>query len=758
MARPGNRSLLRSLWAPEQSDATPWQTPVVHSAAVPALSANDAAQPERKQATEVRATSLLASTAKSIDSNTTKPAVIRQPSFDSAEICAELPSEKTLGLDASSQQVSATPLLDPSFTFRLHSDPTASKVIYLDFDGHTTTGTSWNTSTMGSSFYSPAYDIDGNPSVFSATELSNIQQIWQRVASDYAPFDVDVTTQAPPDDWLYKSSSTDANYGIRAVVTSYGPSSSGAGGIAFVSSFNSGQDIPAFVYNATIVGAAEALSHEVGHTLGLSHDGTSLYEYYTGHGSGETGWAPIMGASYNRSVTTWDDGTYTDSNNKGSTANYGKGADDLAVITGYNGFGYQSDLIGNSMATAAPLIVNAGNAAQYGTIETRLDSDWFSFQLLASGDLSLTFDPYWYAAQVDTDGVWGGNTTEIVAPASDTNTATPYPDHTANLDLAVELYNNQGALLGRSNDPGLATRLAIQGLSASTYYLKLDGVGFGDPTTSPPTGYTDFGGIGNYWISGTITNAVDSAGSGSTSSPTPKLSAANLSQAEGTGSSSTTFVLQVLLDAPSSSDISVDYRTVDDTAVSSGSGTDYAATSGTLHIAPGLTSGSIAINVVADGTAEADESFLVNLSNVSGATLTTSQARVTILNDDIISGGNGQKRKAKAMLSTEVALDQQTLLMTSTSQKRDSLTGLACNRENRTASNSPTPQQPGLGQNTTLVSGGRSNHAELFSRTSLTPIASINQEQTSPLSEALGPYGLGNVVKPMTFSNPPTSW
>ncbi len=42
---------------------------------------------------------------------------------------------------------------------------------------------------------------------------------------------------------------------------------------------------------------AEAISHEVGHTLGLSHDGriTPSEGYYAGHGSGDTGWAPIMG-------------------------------------------------------------------------------------------------------------------------------------------------------------------------------------------------------------------------------------------------------------------------------------------------------------------------------------------------------------------------------------------------------------------------------------------------------------------------------
>jgi hypothetical protein len=38
---------------------------------------------------------------------------------------------------------------------------------------------------------------DGNPADWSATELSNILAIWRAVAEDYAPFDVDVTTEEP---------------------------------------------------------------------------------------------------------------------------------------------------------------------------------------------------------------------------------------------------------------------------------------------------------------------------------------------------------------------------------------------------------------------------------------------------------------------------------------------------------------------------------------------------------------------------------
>jgi hypothetical protein len=445
----------------------------------------------------------------------------------SVEFCDDTElREPTLadGLD----QTSTVALMDLGWTFRLHSSPTSSKVIYLDFNGHTTTGTSWNNRTMGSSFYSPAYDIDGNPAIFNNEELSRIQQIWQRVAADFAPFDVNVTTQAPPTDWLIKSNGTDRNYGIRAVITGYGPSSSTAGGIAIVNSFNATSDTPVFIYNKSLAGVAEAVSHEVGHSLGLSHDGTSSSTYYYGHGSGETSWAPIMGSSYTRNVTTWDNGTYFGSTNGAASANYGRGPDDMAVIATYNGFGYQLDRIGNSLSSAAALTIAGGVVNQFGRIETSLDSDFYSFRLKRSGNVNLKFDPYSYRAYVDRDGLWGGSNMVYTAPVSDGNSGTPYADSGSNLDLAVGLYSSSGSLLGSFNGAGLATTLAWSNLAAGTYYVKLDGAGVGSPTARLPNGYSDYGSVGNYLITGTITNALDSGTPLSTttalapSSSTPK--------------------------------------------------------------------------------------------------------------------------------------------------------------------------------------------------------------------------------------------
>ena len=96
--------------------------------------------------------------------------------------------------------------LVPAGEFGLHSNPGATKCIFLDFDGSTTTGTQWNIG-YGATIVTPAYDIDNNTSSFSSTELANIREIWERVSEDYLPFNVDVTTEDPGINALIKSNS-----------------------------------------------------------------------------------------------------------------------------------------------------------------------------------------------------------------------------------------------------------------------------------------------------------------------------------------------------------------------------------------------------------------------------------------------------------------------------------------------------------------------------------------------------------------------
>jgi ribosomal protein S7 len=98
--------------------------------------------------------------------------------------------------------------------------------------------------------------------------------------------------------------------------------------------------------------------------------------------------------------------------------------------------------------------------------------------------------------------------------------------------------------------------------------------------------------------------------------PTPTVA---FGAAASAGAESTTpAVLAVALSAASGQTVTVQYATANGTAVS---GSDYAARSGTLTFAPGVTSRTIAVPIVHTAIAEPDESFTVTLTNPVNATL-----------------------------------------------------------------------------------------------------------------------------------------
>jgi hypothetical protein len=70
-----------------------------------------------------------------------------------------------------------------------------------------------------------------------------------------------------------------------------------------------------------------------------------------------------------------------------------------------------------------------------------------------------------------------------------------------NLDIAASLFAADGALIATSNPlNGLGASFKRE-LQAGTYYLMIDGVGFGDPLTN---GYSDYGSLGGYLVSGAL--------------------------------------------------------------------------------------------------------------------------------------------------------------------------------------------------------------------------------------------------------------
>jgi hypothetical protein len=111
----------------------------------------------------------------------------------------------------------------------------------------------------------------------------------------------------------------------------------------------------------------------------------------------------------------------------------------------------------------------------------------------------------------------------------------------------------------------------------------------------------------------------------------PSISITDASVVEG-DMGTTSLDFSVNLSAPSNSDVRVDYATSNSTAIA---GEDYIAASGTLTIPAGKTSGVVTISIHGDTVAESNETFVLTLSNPTGATLAISSAVGTIINDEV---------------------------------------------------------------------------------------------------------------------------
>jgi photosystem II stability/assembly factor-like uncharacterized protein len=94
-------------------------------------------------------------------------------------------------------------------------------------------------------------------------------------------------------------------------------------------------------------------------------------------------------------------------------------------------------------------------------------------------------------------------------------------------------------------------------------------------------------------------------------------------------------VVTVRLSAATSHAVTVSYNTSSFGGTSAATaGADYVPVSGSLTFAPGSETRDVQIPVVGDTFDEFNEAFVLNLSNPSGATLATTQALLTIADDD----------------------------------------------------------------------------------------------------------------------------
>ena len=135
-------------------------------------------------------------------------------------------------------------------------------------------------------------------------------------------------------------------------------------------------------------------------------------------------------------------------------------------------------------------------------------------------------------------------------------------------------------------------------------------------TLSNPTGATIADGV----ATGTILN----------DDPQPTIFIDDVTQAEG-NAGTTPFVFTVSLSNPSADTVAVSYQANPGTATTP---SDFAPSSGVLLIAPGATSNTITVNVVGDNVFEPTETFTVDLSSPSNATISDPSGLGTIVEDE----------------------------------------------------------------------------------------------------------------------------
>lgn len=506
-----------------------------------------------------------------------------------------------------------------SAAYAYSSRPGAPNTIYLDFDGEAVSGTEWNEDPDGTgpetattTFNAVAFSMDGDLANFSDTEQDAIYLIWQRVAEDYRVFNVNVTTVRPTPAgvlggpriaWALITQSR--NGGVDCPAPD-------AGGVAYIDGFGDANLAPAWAYynNLPLGGPpqedyiAEVISHEVGHNMSLRHDGTAADEYYPGHGS-PLSWGPIMGASYDMVMTQWSKCEFTGARNgyynTGGTWVTIPTQDDILIITGK--LGLVPDVLDGPLTSSTTLTSGPGGVRTItpfdATIYSELDADIYSFNC-AGGAATFTVSP----KTVTSLG--------FITPATSG----------ANLDVQADILDaGMNVIFSHAPTDNINATVAGTLPAPGTYYLRIRPSGNRNPLND---GYSAYGSIGQYRVSGTIP-------------PSPpgsiQLATSVVTEMEGSGGARI-LNLTVSRSAGAGGAVTVNYATSN---LSATAGSDYTAASGTLSWADGdPLSQTIAVTIDGDTNEESDEAFTMTLSApTGGATLgATSITMVALRNDD----------------------------------------------------------------------------------------------------------------------------
>lgn len=294
--------------------------------------------------------------------------------------------------------------------------------------------------------------FNGNtPKHLSSKEM---YEVWQGTATGYCPFDVNVTTSVD----VYNAASVN-NSCIADFLDVDGRS------YAYLNSF--GSNTPSVIYkDPSGRGYALTVVHEVGHQYGLKHDGGQPGgEYY--EGIAEYDWNSYMGNFWFTDFNQWSKGEYTGANNQ---------QDDLADISEETPF--RTDDNGGSKA----LVFDQGQSTlsidnNIGLIERNTDEDVFTFDISSIGLASFKIETIEYLTMLDIDARIEDPNGNVIASSN------VQKDRYAEFkDVALSL-------------PG-------------TYKLIIKGGAEGTPNW----GFSNYGSLGVYGISGEVTGSISNGG------------------------------------------------------------------------------------------------------------------------------------------------------------------------------------------------------------------------------------------------------
>lgn len=312
-----------------------------------------------------------------------------------------------------------TSAIIPEEALSLHSKPGAAHTLFLDFSGGFSPHNRWDIDDQD--FETPVFDFDGNDTYFGRFELDVIEHVWAIVAEDFAPFDIDVTTDEGafiPGQHFRVLIGGDGTE--RGVIDPEGSTTLGwagnqpFGGDNYLHADRQ-SDVYAFSEDFNPVGRiavrlAATATHEAGHAFGLKHknevdsDGENLDTNGDGmvdvgdgcsgpdaYGKGPDEWSPIMGNDSSGRTIWTEDGEVVSPNRFINVllACSPDGQPDGTINTLVSGMGLDADDHGDTAPNETSLGVLSTSLVGTGIISRLIDVDLFTFEVATAGVVSV---------------------------------------------------------------------------------------------------------------------------------------------------------------------------------------------------------------------------------------------------------------------------------------------------------------------------------------------------------------------------------